>query len=162
MLRQPEPAHPEILAAIQVIDQYRNDKIQYEIVRRRLKMKCLSKQSVAEKAQCHSQHQQSVREIRERHVEELNREQSQIQCERRDLGLPPYAKTFPTKRSQQIRQQQAYNLEVSVLSGAAKYVGFPAAPELRPAMPSEAEEDLAFIKVRELLTSSYQSWTHML
>ncbi|KAL9627674.1 MAG: hypothetical protein Q9164_007529, partial [Protoblastenia rupestris] len=109
-------------------------------------MQCLQKKSVAEKAQLHSQFQQSVREIRERHVEELNRKQSQIQHERRSLGVPPYAKSFPTKRSQQIRHQQAYNLQVSLLSGVAKHAGFPAAPDLEPAKSSEIEEDMAFIR----------------
>ena len=110
-------------------------------------MQCLQKKSVAEKAQLHSHHQQLVRDIRERHVEQLNKEQSQIQFERRDLGVLPYAKSFPVKRSQQIRHQQAYNLQVSLLSGVAKYTGFPAAPDLRPAKPVEAEEDMAFIRV---------------
>lgn len=148
VLQRPEPTHPELLAAMKVIDQHRDDKIRYEIVRRKHKMQCLQKKSVAEKAQLHSHHQQLVRDIRERHVEQLNREQSQIQHERRDLGVMPYAKSFPVKRSQQIRHQQAYNLQVSLLSGVAKHTGFPAAPDLQSAKPAEAEEDMAFIRVR--------------
>jgi hypothetical protein len=49
---------------------------------------------------------------------------------------------FPTRRSQQITQQTAYNKEVSVLSGIAKYVGFPAAPDITSVRTGEREEDM--------------------
>lgn len=39
-------------------------------------------------------------------------------------------------------QQSAYNREVSVLSGVAKHVGFPAAPEMEGARPSEVDSDM--------------------
>lgn len=64
-----------------------------------------------------------------------------------------YMIKLPEKRSDQIRQQAAYNLEVSILSGVAKYVGFPAAPEIKPARPSEIDADLRAMKVSEV---SYQ------
>jgi hypothetical protein len=54
---------------------------------------------------------------------------------------------LPEKRSDQIRHQTAYNLEVSVLSGVAKYVGFPAAPDISAARPTEIDEDLRAMKV---------------
>ena len=49
---------------------------------------------------------------------------------------------FQPKRSDQIRRQAAYNKEVSLLSGIAKYVGFPAAPEIKGLKPAEIEGDL--------------------
>lgn len=49
---------------------------------------------------------------------------------------------FPKRRSTQIGHQTAHNREVSILSGVAKYVGFPAAPEMEGARPMEAEADL--------------------
>jgi hypothetical protein len=37
--------------------------------------------------------------------------------------------------------QTAYNKEVSILSGIAKYVGFPAAPDVQGVNKSELDED---------------------
>jgi hypothetical protein len=48
--------------------------------------------------------------------------------------------------------QLAYNTEVSILSGVAKYIGFPAAPPMAAATP--AESDLDF----EKMSVSYLIW----
>jgi hypothetical protein len=54
---------------------------------------------------------------------------------------------LPEKRSDQIRHQTAYNLEVSILSGVAKYVGFPAAPDISTARSTDVDDDLRAMKV---------------
>ena len=41
-----------------------------------------------------------------------------------------------------MRERQAYNMEVQILSGIAKYIGFPAAPEVKGAASSEMQQDL--------------------
>ena len=51
------------------------------------------------------------------------------------------------KRLDLVAQQTAYNTEVSILSGMAKHVGFPAAPEIMGATQSEIEEDLKSLGV---------------
>ena len=75
----------------------------------------------------------------------------ELQRGRRQLGCDEteYMVRLPEKRSDQIRHQTAYNLEVSVLSGVATYVGFPAAPDIGSAKPSEIDEDLRAMKVRD-------------
>ena len=147
MLSQPLPTHPEYLAQKEVVDRYRDDKIEYEETLFRYKLIALQRKSIAEKAQIHSQYMQTVREIRDSNLEQLNKEWYQIQRERRscDDSEPDYMYKFQTRRSQQIRQQTAYNTEVSILSGVAKYVGFPAAPDIMKARPKEIEDDLAGI-----------------
>jgi hypothetical protein len=62
------------------------------------------------------------------------------------FGIP-----FPQRRSEQIKKQTEYNLEVSILSGVAKYVGFPAAPAIAAAIPSELEDDLQKMGVRSTI-----------
>lgn len=59
-----------------------------------------------------------------------------------DEKIPSYSIPFPTRRSTQITQQSSYNKEVSVLSGVAKYVGFPAAPTVNSALQAELDEDM--------------------
>jgi hypothetical protein len=45
-------------------------------------------------------------------------------------------------------QQASYNLEVSILSGIAKHVGFPAAPTIEGARASEIDDDFKAMGVR--------------
>lgn len=129
---------------MECIDQRRNEKIEHEHILLQYKLQALERTSVGERAQHHSQYVQTVRDIRDRTLEQANKEWYQIQRERRswDGDLPEYMYMFPTRRSHQIAQQTAYNAEVSILSGIAKYVGFPAAPEICGAPLSDIDDDL--------------------
>ncbi|KAF6236549.1 hypothetical protein HO173_005330 [Letharia columbiana] len=144
MLEQPVPIHPEMLAMKEVIDQRRDQKVEYENKLMKFKLMTLQRESIANKAQAHSQYMQTVREVRDSYLESLNRKYYQVQRERRSCegDVPDYMYTFTTKRSQQITHQTAYNTEVSILAGVAKYVGFPAAPEISSARAKEIDDDL--------------------
>lgn len=148
MLNSPNPTHPDYIMLKKVIDKHLEDKIQYEQTLLRYKLTALEKKSIAEKAQIHSQYMQSVRDIRERSLEQLQKESYQLQRERRHVegDVPDYSYLFTTNRAEQIANQTAYNTEVSILSGIAKYVGFPAAPEINGARKNEIEEDLQAMK----------------
>ncbi|CAO1606282.1 hypothetical protein XANCAGTX0491_009781 [Xanthoria calcicola] len=143
MLAEPNVTHPELLGMNQVLEQRRDEKIQNENTLLRYKLGSLENKSKAEKAQVHGQYMQSVRDIRDWNLEQVNKEWYQIHKERlgRENNVPEYMYQFPTRRSQQITHQTAYNKEVSLLSGIAKYRGFPAAPEIGGANPSEIESD---------------------
>lgn len=144
MLNQANPTHPEFIAMIKVIDRRHDEKIEYEQTLLKYKLQALQTKSIAEKAQIHAQYMQTAREVRENNLENLHKESFQLQRERRnaDVDLSDYAFNYPKRRSQHIMNQTAYNTEVSVLSGIAKHVGFPAAPELSTLRSSEIEEDL--------------------
>lgn len=150
MLNQPKPTHPDYIMLKKVVDRHRDEKIEYEQTLLKFKLSALQKKAIAEKAQIHAQYMQNVRDIRETTLEQLQKESYQLQRERRNAegDVPDYSYQFPTKRSQQIRNQTAYNTEVSILSGIAKYVGFPSAPEISAARPSEIEDDLHAMGVR--------------
>ncbi|KAI9824254.1 MAG: hypothetical protein M1832_002061 [Thelocarpon impressellum] len=143
LLNQPESTHPELLAMLQCIDARRDEKIQLENTVLQYKLKALQMKCVAERSQMHSQYFQTVRAVREKKLEEVGEQWYQIQRDRRgwDGSVPDFTHKFPTRRSQQITHQTAYNLEVSILAGVAKYVGFPAAPPIEGARPSEILED---------------------
>lgn len=151
MLESPTPSHPELLAALEVIDRHRDQKIRYEDTLIKYKLEALQRKSIAEKAQAHSQYMLEVQAIRERHLEKLNKEFYQIQRERRsaETSAPDYMYRYNPKRSVQIKRQTAYNKEVSILSGVAKFVGFPAAPDLKPLKQQEIDEDLKAMGVSE-------------
>lgn len=149
MLKQPDCAHPEYLAMIKCIDDRRSEKIEYERNLLDLKQKNVEIITAAQRHQMHSQYFQEVRHLREEILEECNQRVFELQRGRRSLGCDEteYMVKLPEKRSDQIRHQTAYNLEVSVLSGVAKYVGFPAAPDISAARPTEIDEDLRAMKV---------------
>ncbi|RKF53765.1 putative transcriptional regulatory protein dep1 protein [Golovinomyces cichoracearum] len=144
MLREAQPSHPEYLAKLQCIDARRDEKIRRAIRLWEYELQSLKKVAVAQRSQILVQYQQEVREVREKKLEQLGEQWYKIQHDRRSYAgiCPEYTLKFPTKRTQQISNQIAYNNEVSVLSGFAKYVGFPAAPIIAPASASELEDDL--------------------
>lgn len=149
MLKQPNCVHPEYLAMIKCIDDRKAEKIAYESRLLEYKQKNLEIITTAERHQMHSQYFQTVRHVREEILEECNKRVFELQKGRRQLGAidTEYMMKLPEKRSDQIRQQTAYNLEVSILSGVAKYVGFPAAPDISTARPPDVDEDLRAMKV---------------
>lgn len=149
MLKQPQCVHPEYLAMIKCIDDRRSEKIAYETTLLEYKQKNLEVITTAQRHQMHSQYFQTVRHIREEILEECNRRVCELQRGRRTLGCDEtdYMIKLPEKRSDQIKHQTAYNLEVSILSGVAKYVGFPAAPDISAARPSDIDDDLRAMKV---------------
>lgn len=144
LLNEPLCTHPDFLAQRQCIDARRDEKIQLERLTARLKQECLERTVVARRAQVHCQYFQEARQIREDCVTQLNEMYCKIQSERPQTKSkePHFIYNLPAKRSQRIAYQTAYNKEVSVLSGIAKHIGFPAAPEIVGARPSEMEEDL--------------------
>ena len=144
MLDGHAPRHPDFLAMKEAVDQRRDQKIKHEDTLMKYNLQTLSRASIATKSELHSQYFQTVRDIRDEHLRKLNEEWHQYQMERRNVegDVPEFAYRFPTERSQQMTQQTAYNMEVSVLSGVAKYHGFPAAPPIIKARPNEVEDDL--------------------
>lgn len=152
MLQQTNVVHPDFLKMIDCLDERRDEKIALERKAFQYKMGCLRNKILAERHQLQSQYLQTIRERRETILDDCNKRLCQLNKERRKLGADEleYNLYFPAKASEQRRHLSAYNLEVSVLAGVAKYVGFPAAPEIASARDSDIEEDLRAMKVGPL------------
>ncbi|KAL4802908.1 Sds3-like-domain-containing protein [Aspergillus unguis] len=144
MLKGPNPTHPELLRQLECVKGYRDSKINYEHTLFQYRLKSLLNRSQAERAQAHSTYFQRARDTREKHSSAISKQFYSIQHDRfkTDDVRPQHYVPFPTRRSQQIAHQTAYNQEVSVLAGVSKYVGFPAAPSLASARQTELDEDL--------------------
>jgi hypothetical protein len=97
----------------------------------------------------HSQYKQDVREIKDQALENCNRVLYALQRERRRYGTADRNSLimFNPNRQEQIQAQRAYNMEVSILSGIAEHVGFPAAPEMAPLTAEERNKDLELFGV---------------
>ncbi|WPG97351.1 Hypothetical protein R9X50_00012500 [Acrodontium crateriforme] len=150
LLAQPDCSHPDYLRQIAAIDA-RLEKQQREAQAfYKYRLRCMQERVLGERSQLHCQYFQSVREVREDVLYGLGEDWFNVQKERRQAHQnndEAYIFKFPTKRNVQIRQQAKYNQEVSVLSGIAKYVGFPAAPELRGPTGEDLEDDLKAMKL---------------
>jgi len=149
MLKQDKPTHPEFLAMLQCVDARRDERLRIEARWTELQLETIQKAAVAGRSQIMAQFYQEVRDIRESKLELLGKQWYEIQHDRRGYGsnVEDYAIKFPTRKSQQVMHQLAYNAEVSVLSGIAKYVGFPAAPPMAAATTAEVEHDFEKISV---------------
>jgi hypothetical protein len=126
------------------VQKYRDEKFAREQKLLVYKVGALKRKSIAEKATIHSSYFQRIRDVREDYLERIGEHFYRIQRDRfkSENRIPDFGITFPEDRSTRISQQTAYNKEVSILSGVAKYVGFPAAPDLSSAREKELEEDL--------------------
>jgi hypothetical protein len=160
-LSGPNPAHPELLRQVQCIQNYRDEKWDIEQKLLVFKIGALKRKSVAERSQIHSAYFQTIRDVRERHLERTSEHFYRIQRDRfkTDEGIPNYSIPFPIRRSQQITQQTAYNKEVSVLSGIAKYVGFPTAPDITGVRAAELDEDMEKMGVSANFSSQLYIFT---
>jgi Sds3-like len=138
------PTHPEYLSMVKAVDRLRNERIDHAKTLYRYKLQALQRKAVVTRATLQSQYMQRIREQRDKCLEQASEEWYQIQRERRNFDTDKDAPLthFTGERPQWVAAQTAYNTEVSILSGVAKYVGFPAAPEIRGATSAEMDEDL--------------------
>lgn len=149
MLRADNPTHPEYLAMMQCLDTRKEERLRIADRGLELQLESLGRSAVARRAQIHSQFFQSVRESRERIMAELGQQWYDIQHERRKYAnnVPDFGLRFPQEQAQRTRNAIAYNREVSILSGVAKYEGMPAAPDIHGASAQELDDDIEAMQV---------------
>lgn len=142
--------HPEYLRQVACVDARYAKQVDETRAYRKFKTESIRRTTLGERSQLHSQYYQHARELRESVMVELGEDWYRIQKERRQANQSNdelYMRKFQTKKSLQIRHQAKYNQEVSVLSGVAKYVGFPAAPDIIGAEGDAMDDDLRAMKV---------------
>lgn len=145
-----ECKHPEYLRQVACVDARYAKQVDETRAFRKFKTESIRRTALGERSQLHSQYYQHARELRENVMVELGEDWYNIQKERRQANQSNdelYMRKFPAKKSVQIRHQAKYNQEVSVLSGVAKYVGFPAAPDITGAEGDSMDDDLRAMKV---------------
>ena len=150
LLNQPDCVHPEFLRQVSCIDDRRAKQVREANAFYRYRMQSVRQRTLGERAQLHSQYFQTARELRENMLYELGEDWYGIQKERRQQhqeGEERFLYKLPSTKSARIRQQAKYNQEVSVLSGVAKYVGFPAAPNISGVEGSGLGDDFKAMRV---------------
>lgn len=150
LLQQADCKHPEYLRQNACVEARHQKQVNEAKAFYKYKLDSLRRSTLGERSQLHSQYFQHARELREDVMSKLGEDWYNIQKERREAGMDDnerYIYKLPTKKSAQIKQQAKYNQEVSVLSGIAKYVGFPAAPEIAGTEGGSLEDDMKAMKV---------------
>ncbi|RPB24744.1 hypothetical protein L211DRAFT_848575 [Terfezia boudieri ATCC MYA-4762] len=139
-----EGTHPELVTMMEAVNKRRDDKIRLYNTQLRYALHSQHTTMTATRSQLHSQYAQHVREIRERYLDRVSEGLYQIQRERRatDMLVQDYTYRISEDRATRMRERQAYNMEVQILSGIAKYIGFPAAPEVKGVAANEMQQDL--------------------
>ncbi|EMC93227.1 hypothetical protein BAUCODRAFT_26551 [Baudoinia panamericana UAMH 10762] len=151
LLTDPNSTHPEYLRLTACLNTRRDKQIREAESYYRYRLRSTRDRTIAERTQLHSQYFQRVREARERVLYGLGEEWYGIQRERRQQhqeGDEAFVFKFDGgRRGELLRQQARWNKEVSVLSGVARWVGWPAAPEVVGVDGEEAGGDLKAMKV---------------
>lgn len=149
LLTSDNPTHPEYLAMMECIESRRDERIAKSEIEYKFEVDALERWAVARRAQIFSQYYQSVRESREKTMDELGKQWYEIQHDRRKNAsrFPDYGFRFPKDKAQQKRQAIAHNKEASILAGIAQHHGFPAAPDMKAASQAEIEYDFEMMHV---------------
>ena len=149
-LHAPQTTHPEYLRQKLCLDTRLKKQTSETHAYYTHALRALRRRTLAERSQLHSQYFQHVRDEREDVLAGLSEKLYAIQNQRRESygerGDDAWIYKFPARRGLQVRRQAEWNREVEVLSGVARWVGFPAAPEVK-GVAGEGEEDLRAMKV---------------
>ena len=151
MLQQPECLHPSYLRQMACVDQRLQKQQREARAFYRYKRQSLEDRTVAERAVIHSQFFQEIRDKREDVLSKLGEDWYAIQKERREAQQDiddTKLYIYDPRRGTQLHQQAKYNHEVSILSGIAKHVGFPAALEITGVEGPALDDDMTAMKVR--------------
>jgi hypothetical protein len=143
MLKADNPTHPLFLAMLRCVDARRDEKLRIEAKLTQFRLETIQRTAVGKRSQILAQFHQEVRDLREKKIASLGEQWYDIQHDRRGYGshVEDYTIKYPTRRADQVRFHNSHAKEVSLLSGIAKYVGFPAAPDLAPADQKQLDQD---------------------
>ncbi|KAF3928181.1 hypothetical protein AA313_de0205793 [Arthrobotrys entomopaga] len=136
--------HPELILMSQAIEAHKKEKIDKANTLLGFQLETAEQERIANRAAIWGQYSQEIRETREKCFSEANKLWWAIHRERRaaDTSVSDYVYKIPKSLSTQINHRTRYNAEVSLLSGIAKHVGFPAAPAIMGATNDEVRADL--------------------
>ncbi|KAF3919709.1 hypothetical protein ABW20_dc0106639 [Dactylellina cionopaga] len=156
--------HPELVLMSQAIEAHKKEKLEKANTLLSFQLETAERERIANRAALWAQYSQEIRGTREKCFSDANKLWWAIHRERRaadtsvsgkcafrsegihQSGLYPsvvdYVYKIPKSLSTQINHRTRYNAEVSLLSGIAKHVGFPAAPTIMGATTDEVRADL--------------------
>ncbi|KAK9368928.1 Sds3-like-domain-containing protein [Lipomyces kononenkoae] len=140
--------HPELATIYDELAEARDKRIQLADAHRKYRRRCIENQTRSYRTHIHQQLYNNHASLRASMIQETTETWYKANRERRalDTVVPFYGYRVPEKRSVIYRQRQAQYNEIALLTGIAKYIGFPAAPEIKSATADEVAEDIAALQ----------------
>jgi hypothetical protein len=142
--------HPELESVYSRIEERREEKLRLAKKHLEYKQKCIAIQTRAGREQAHQQFMKEVADSRASLLLRTTEEWYRVNRERRAMDTLVQDYTFrpPESHSSQLRELSSLNYEISLLTGISKYIGFPAAPEIKPLSDDELDADLSALGLR--------------
>ncbi|KAK9472137.1 Sds3-like-domain-containing protein [Dipodascopsis tothii] len=136
--------HPELSGLYDQIAHKRDDRITLARAHWRYRRRCVENQIKAMRVHIHQQYYKNRADLRAKMILDTTQRWYQVNRERRamDALVPRLGYRIPEKKQIIVRELQAQYDEIAILSGLSKYIGFPAAPEVKSASQEEIYEDL--------------------
>ncbi|KAK9318279.1 Sds3-like-domain-containing protein [Lipomyces starkeyi] len=140
--------HPELATVYDELAEARDTRIKLADAHRKYRRRCIENQTRSYRTHIHQQLYKNNANLRAAMIQETTETWYKVNRERRamDTVVPFYGYRIPEKRSVIYRQRQAQYNEIALLTGIAKYIGFPAAPEIKSATADEVAEDMEALR----------------
>ncbi|ODQ52391.1 hypothetical protein SAICODRAFT_26059 [Saitoella complicata NRRL Y-17804] len=140
--------HPELVLQMELIADNRTKRLKLAEATKRFCIQNIRNEHDAMEYHTRMQFIQEKAKLRQSMITEISAKWFQVHRERRvlDMPVPEFGYQVPDRRSTQLKQRRAYDLEVMILTGLKKYIGFPAAPDVSGATNEEAMSDLDAIR----------------
>ncbi|KAK9491588.1 Sds3-like-domain-containing protein [Lipomyces doorenjongii] len=140
--------HPELATVYDELAEARDRRINLADAHRKYRGRCIENQTRSYRTHIHQQLYKNNANLRAAMMQETTEAWYKVNRERRamDTVVPFYGYKIPEKRSVIYRQRQAQYNEIALLTGIAKYIGFPAAPEIKSATADEVAEDMEALR----------------
>ncbi|KAK9245215.1 Sds3-like-domain-containing protein [Lipomyces tetrasporus] len=140
--------HPELATVYDELAEARDKRISLADAHRKYRRRCIENQTRSYRTHIHQQFYKNGSNLRATMIQETTETWYKVNRERRamDTMVPFYGYRIPEKRSVIYRQRQAQYNEIALLTGIAKYIGFPAAPEIKSATADEVAEDMEALR----------------
>ncbi|KAK9322710.1 Sds3-like-domain-containing protein [Lipomyces orientalis] len=140
--------HPELATVYDELAGARDKRISLADAHRKYRRRCIENQTRSYRTHIHQQFYKNGSNLRATMIQETTETWYKVNRERRamDTMVPFFGYRIPEKRSVIYRQRQAQYNEIALLTGIAKYIGFPAAPEIKSATADEVAEDMEALR----------------
>ncbi|KAK9329993.1 Sds3-like-domain-containing protein [Lipomyces starkeyi] len=140
--------HPELATVYDELAEARDRRIMLADAHRKYRRRCIENQTRSYRTHIHQQLYKNNANLRAAMIQETTETWYKVNRERRamDTVVPFYGYRIPEKRPVIYRQRQAQYNEIALLTGIAKYIGFPAAPEIKSATADEVAEDMEALR----------------
>ncbi|BFZ62151.1 hypothetical protein YB2330_003233 [Saitoella coloradoensis] len=140
--------HPELVLQMELIADNRAKRLKLADATKRFCIQNIRNEHDAMEYHARMQFIQEKAKLRQSMITEISAKWFQVHRERRvlDMPVPEFGYQVPDRRSTQLKQRRAYDLEVMILTGLKKYIGFPAAPDVSGATNEEAMSDVDAIR----------------